>query len=80
VSSVLKPKPCWEAKLKRDNKRRGYLVEHDVGVDDEDGGRVGAELAFSGDVAGGAGDGAAVYAVAEVVLADDLRGGAARVR
>jgi hypothetical protein len=48
-------------------------VEHDVGVDDEDGGRVGVEAA-GGRVAGGAGGGAAGDVVAEVVLPDDLRG------
>lgn len=47
------------------------LVEHDVGVDDEDGGRVGVEAA-GGHVAGGAGEGAAGDVVAEVVLPDHL--------
>lgn len=47
------------------------LVEHDVGVDDEDGGRVGVEAAGGG-VAGGAGGGAAGDVVAEVVLPDHL--------
>jgi hypothetical protein len=50
-------------------------VEHDVGVDDEDGGRLGDEFALRGRVAGGAGDEAAVDVVAEVVLPDDLRRG-----
>jgi hypothetical protein len=49
-----------------------YLVEHDVGVDDEDGGGSGAELSLRGFGAGGAGDEAAVDVVAEVVLPDDL--------
>jgi hypothetical protein len=44
-----------------------------LGVDDEDGNDIGAELAVGG-VAGGAGCGAAVDVVAEVVLPDDLRG------
>lgn len=47
------------------------LVEHDVGVDDEDGGGVGVEAAGGG-VAGGAGGGAAGDVVAEVVLPDHL--------
>lgn len=47
-------------------------MEHDVGVDDEDGGRGSVELALRGGVAGGAGDEAAVDVVAEVVLPDDL--------
>lgn len=55
-------------------------MKHDVGVDDEDGGRVGAELALRGSIANRAGDGAAVDVVAEVVLSDNLRGGAAGVR
>jgi hypothetical protein len=54
-------------------------VQHNVGVDDEDGGGVGAKLAVGGDgVAGGAGGGAAVDVVAEVVLPDDLRRGDGR--
>jgi len=48
------------------------LVEHDVGVDDEDGGRRGGEFALGGGVADGAGNEAAVDVVAEVVLPDDL--------
>lgn len=47
-------------------------MEHDVGVDDEDGGGSGAELSLRGCGAGGAGDEAAVDVVAEVVLPDDL--------
>lgn len=46
-------------------------MEHDVGVDDEDGCRVGVEAA-RGRVAGGAGGGAAGDVVAEVVLPDHL--------
>lgn len=46
-------------------------MEHDVGVDDEDGGGVGVEAA-GGRVAGGAGEGAAGDVVAEVVLPDHL--------
>jgi hypothetical protein len=57
-----------------------YLVEHDVGVDDEDGGGSGAKLSLRGCGAGGAGDEAAVDVVAEVVLPDDLRRGDDGVR
>lgn len=46
-------------------------MEHDVGVHDEDSGRVDPEAA-SGCVTGGAGGGAAGDVVAEVVLPDHL--------
>jgi len=58
---------------KETEERFRYLVEHDVGVDDEDGGRRGGEFALGGGVADGAGNEAAVDVVAEVVLPDDLR-------
>jgi len=61
-----------EAKLET-GERFGYLVEHDVGVDDEDGSRGGVEFALGGGVAGCAGDEATVDIVAEVVLPDVLR-------
>jgi len=61
-------------------ERFRYLVEHDVGVDDEDGGSGGGEFALRGGIAGGAGDEAAVDVVAEVVLPDDLRRGDGGVR
>lgn len=47
-------------------------MEHDVGVDDEDGGRVGGERVLDR-ATGGAGSGAAGDVVAEVVLPDHLR-------
>jgi hypothetical protein len=49
-------------------------VEQDVGVDDEDGSGIGAELVVGGGGAVGAGGGAAVDVIAEVVLPDDLWG------
>ena len=58
---------------KETEERFRYLVEHDVGVDDEDGSRGGVEFALGGGVAGCAGDEAAVDIVAEVVLPDVLR-------
>jgi hypothetical protein len=72
---VLKPKPGG-AKQERDKEEwPGYLVEQDVGVNNEDGSGIGAELAVGGGGgAGGAGGGAAVDVVAEVVLPDDLWG------
>ena len=55
-------------------------MQHDVGVDDEDGGSGGGEFALRGGIAGGAGDEAAVDVVAEVVLPDDLQRGDGGVR
>jgi hypothetical protein len=79
------PSASWnlnptEGRLNRRGEEwSGYLVQHNVGVDDEDDGGVGAKLAVGGGgVAGGAGGGAAVDVVAEVVLPDDLRRGDGR--